>query len=124
MRSPPPVAARARARPSDGACLKRIVTGDEEDSIGLPDGHAVLAPREVGHPAVDELERLRVEAGQRPCHVVADRHGTIGRDQLDVEPFAPLGPHPAALARERDQPRVVVRMPEDPRLAGGLAAAG
>lgn len=46
------------------------MTGHEEDRACLPHGHAVLTPREVGHPAVDEVARLWAETGQRPCHVI------------------------------------------------------
>lgn len=38
--------------------LEQIVTGHKKDRAGLPHGHAVLTPREVGHPAVKEVARL------------------------------------------------------------------
>lgn len=51
--------------------LEQIVTGHKKDRACLPHGHAVLAPWEVGHPAVKKVARLWVETGQRPCHVFA-----------------------------------------------------
>src|SRR5215207_10802940 len=55
--------------------LEQIVTGCEEDPVGAPDRDTVLAPWQVGDPAVDELRRLGCEAGQRPADVGASPIG-------------------------------------------------
>ena len=67
--------------------------------------------------------RLRRAAAATAARPRAPPRPSHGRHELDAEALLPLPPACAGLEGERDKPRVVVSVAEDPRLAAGLAGA-
>ena len=116
------VAQRAGERGDRGA--------DAEHAAVLVEHRGPFPRREQGQPLGDlgAVDRSRRDAGlaqdrEPPLGGRAEHHDAVARQQFTPELRLPLPPQAARLAGDGHEAGIVVRVPEDPRLAAGLAVA-